>query len=138
MYVTTNQLIAQFGETELIQRTDRSKPKTGAMDQAVLDEAIGAASREIDGYLRNVYPLPLSDELIAGSALPETCGAIVRYHLYKGVKNEDVTERYDKAVSWLVRVQRKDITLGPTDATVAETGTMRVRPGVSRINWDTH
>ncbi|MFZ2452587.1 MAG: DUF1320 domain-containing protein [Methylovulum miyakonense] len=138
MYVTIAQLIAQFGETELIQRTDRSKPKTGAIDQALLNEIIDAASREIDGYLRSVYPLPLSDGLVAGSALPEKCGAIVRYHLYKGVKNEDVSERYNDAVKWLKGVQSKDITLGPTDATVAETGTMRVRQGISRTDWGSY
>ena len=137
MYITTAQLIKQFGEQELIQRTDR-EPYTGAINQLVLDELIGAAERRIDGYLRKVYTLPLGADVIAGSALSEICGALVRYALYKDTATDEVTNRYKDAIAWLRDVRSGLVTLGVADAEVAETGTMVVRNGVSRMDWDSY
>lgn len=136
MYITTEQLINLFGEQELIQRTDRP-PFTGAINQVVLDEAIDKAERKIDGYLRSVYSLPLSAELIAGSSLPETCGDIIRYALYHDMATDEVIRRYKDAIAWLKDVQAKRVTLGAVDTTVAPTGNMVIKQGVSGIDWST-
>ncbi|MCF7964212.1 MAG: DUF1320 domain-containing protein [Methylobacter tundripaludum] len=135
-YCTTDQLINWFGELELIQRTDR-EPFVGVINQPVLDAAITAAGKKIDGYLRSVYPLPLSDALIASSGLPEICGDIVRGILFKGIENEPVRIAYKDAINWLKDVQAKKVTLGKSDETVAETGASVIRQGQSRFNWDT-
>ncbi len=137
MYCTTEQLITWFSEQELIQRTDR-EPFTGAIGQTVLDEAISAASRLVDGYLRSVYPLPLADEVVASSPLPEICGDIVRYTLYKGITNEEVAARYKDAIAWLRDVQAKRVTLGAADETVAEIGSVTIAQSVSRVDWDSY
>lgn len=134
MYCTQEQLINWFGEQELIQRTDR-EPFVGVINQTVLDEAIATAERKIDGYLRSVYPLPLADAVITSSGLPEICGDIVRGILFKGIENEQVRIAYKDAIAWLKDVQAKRVTLGATDETVAETGTVAVYNGVSRVNW---
>lgn len=134
-YCTPGQLINWFGEQELIQRTDR-EPFVGVINQPVLDEAIATAGKKIDGYLRSVYPLPLSPEVIASSGLPEICGDIVRGILFKGIENEPVRIAYIDAMNWLKDVQAKKVTLGESDETVAETGTSVIRQGQSRFNWD--
>lgn len=135
MYCTIEQLINWFGEQELIQRTDR-EPFVGVINQTVLEEAIAAAGKKIDGYLRSVYPLPLSDVMIVSSCLPEICGDMVRYTLYKDIANEEVEKRYKEAMAWLRDVQAKRVTLGEADETVVETGTAAFYQGKSRINWD--
>ncbi|MDD5272899.1 MAG: DUF1320 domain-containing protein [Methylovulum sp.] len=135
MYCTLDQLIAQFTLLELQQRAGVD-PGTGELNEAPVLTAIAAASRQIDGYLRTVYPLPLSDGVIAESALPEMCGHIARSILYQNIENEPVTMRYKDAVQWLRDVQAKKITLGPTDTTVAVTGTMAVRAVSSNFDWN--
>jgi phage gp36-like protein len=135
MYCTTEQLISWFGEPELIQRTDR-EPFTGTINQTVVDEAIDAAGKKIDGYLRTAYPLPLSDALIASSGLAEICGDIVRGILYKNIDNEPIRAAYKDAINWLKDVQAKKVTLGEQDQTVTETGASVIRQGQSRFNWE--
>lgn len=137
MYCTFEQLIDWFGEQELIQRTDR-EPHTGTINQPVLDAAIDAAGKKIDGYLRSVYPLPLSAELIASSGLAEICADIVRGILFKGIENEPVRIAYKDAINWLKDVQAKKVTLGEADSTVAETGAAAIVQGQSRFNWDSY
>jgi len=135
MYCTLEQLINWFSEQELIQRTDR-EPFVGVINEPVLDEAIAAAGKKIDGYLRSVYPLPLSAALIASSGLPEICGDIVRGILFKGIENEPVRIAYKDALAWLKDVQAKRVTLGEADETVVDTGTATIRQGESSVNWD--
>jgi phage gp36-like protein len=135
MYCTLDNLINWFGEPELIQRTDR-EPFTGVMNQTVLDEAIAAAGKKIDGYLRSAYALPLSAQMIASSGLPEICGDIVRGILFKNIDNEPVRLAYKDAIAWLKDVQAKKVTLGEADETVAEIGAAVMRPGQSKVNWE--
>lgn len=137
MYCTVEQLINWFGEPELIQRTDR-EPVTGSINQTVLAEAMATAERQIDGYLRSVYPLPLPAEVIAASSLPEICGDIVRGVLFKGIENEQVRQAYKDAIAWLKDVQAKRVTLGAMDQTVVETGSVKVAQGQSNINWSSY
>ncbi len=135
MYCTTEQLISWFGELELIQRTDR-EPFTGVINQTVLDEAIDAAGKKINSYLRARYPLPLSDERVASSGLAEVCGDIVRGILYKGIENEPVRLAYKDAIAWLKDIQSKAVSLGEEDKTIVQTGTAVMRPGQSAVTWD--
>lgn len=136
-YCTLDQLIRWFGEQELIQRTDR-EPFTGTINQEVLDEAMTAAGNLIDGYLRTVYLLPLSPELIESSGLPSICGDIVRGILFKNIENEPVRTAYKDAINWLKDVQAKKVTLGKQDQTVVETGGSVFRQGQSSVNWDSY
>ncbi len=135
MYCSIDQLISWFGELELIQRTDR-EPYTGVINQTVLDEAIDAAGKKINSYLRARYPLPLSNEMVASSGLAEVCGDIVRGILFKGIENEPVRLAYKDAVGWLKDIRSGAVSLGDEDKTIVQTGTAVLRPGQSGINWD--
>ncbi len=106
-YCTQQNLIDRFGAAELIQRTDRTG--TGAIDTAVLNEAIADADAEIDGYL-TAYPLPLTT--IPANLERMACD-IARYYLYDDGMIEQVKTRYDNAISYLKLVAKGVISIAP-------------------------
>jgi len=60
MYATVADLIARVGETEIIRLTDRADPPSGAIGVAVAEDALTAATAEVDGYLSTRMTVPLS------------------------------------------------------------------------------
>lgn len=97
VYTTRAVLVAAYGERELIQLTDRAR--TGAIDDAILTQAIGEAGAEIDGWLAAAgvpHPYPASHPL-----LRQYAGDIARYRLYTHAPPEHIRRRYEDAVAWL-------------------------------------
>lgn len=118
-YCTSAQLTTRFGEQELIQLTDRDG--SGVIDDAVLAQAIGEASSEIDSYLRSRYPLPLRSTT---SELARVAGDIARYRLYDDRMIDIVETRYKQAVDWLKAISSGRASL-PTDVIeVADTASL--------------
>ena len=98
-------MIAEFGEDELIQLTDRNN--YGVIDVAILAKALTNAEAKINSYL-TAYLLPLASipanfELIA-------CD-IARYYLFKDAVPNAVKDRYDNAIKYLEQVGRGTIAL---------------------------
>lgn len=97
-YCTQANIIAEVGEDELIQLTDRSN--YGVIDVAILAKALTNADAKINSYL-TAYSLPLVSipanfELIA-------CD-IARYYLFKDAVPNAVKDRYDNAIKYLEQV----------------------------------
>lgn len=109
MYVTQQQLIDRFGETELIQLTDRAIPPASAIDDTVLNAAIDDAASFIDGYLETRFPLPLET---VPQILQRIAGNVVRYYLYDDRATEQVTKLYEDAVKTLTAVRDGKMQLG--------------------------
>ena len=131
-YVTQQQYVDWFSESELIQHTDRDN--TGAVNVTVFDEAVARASKRIDGYISPRYTLPLNQSLIDNSPIPDTCGIIVRYLLSKNCANEEIEKRYEDALKWLRDVAARRVSLGEEVADV--TGMAIVaKTGKSSYNW---
>lgn len=104
-YCTQTNMIAEFGEDELIQLTDRNN--YGVIDVAILAKALTNAEAKINSYL-TAYLLPLASipanfELIA-------CD-IARYYLFKDAVPNAVKDRYDNAIKYLEQVGRGTIAL---------------------------
>lgn len=102
-----------FGESELIQLTDRSLPATNTIDGAVLDRALSAADALANNYLAVRYSVPLAT---VPAVLVEACCDIARYELTRGPglrATEEIKVRYEQRVSWL-----RDVAAGR--ATLAE------------------
>ena len=104
-YCTQTNMIAEVGEDELIQLTDRNN--YGVIDVAILAKALTNADAKINSYL-TAYLLPLASipanfELIA-------CD-IARYYLFKDAVPNAVKDRYDNAVKYLEQVGRGTIAL---------------------------
>ncbi|MDD5611876.1 MAG: DUF1320 domain-containing protein [Gallionella sp.] len=101
-YVTTAQLISEFGESALIALTDKSRQ--GVIDQVALDRAVASAEATVNGYVGGRYTLPLLPvtEDVVGAMF-----AIVRYILDGENGNEAVAKRHAAAIVWL-----KDVSAG--------------------------
>lgn len=110
-YATLQDMIARYGEEELIARTDRVG--AGAVDRAVAERALDDASVEIDAYLGTRYRLPLPQ--VPGLVV-RLCCAIARYRLWEDLASERVREDYQDARRVLEGLARGTVTLGMPDA----------------------
>lgn len=121
-YTTRPLLEERFGLDELIQRTDKFQPYTGAVVDAVLSRAIADADAEIDGFVGARYALPLC-EPVPAVLVPIACD-IARYRLYDDAVPEIVRQRYEDAVSRLKDIAAGRLTLGidPASTTPASAG----------------
>lgn len=97
-YATVADLVAEFGEREVIELTDRFDPPLGIVDQAVAQGALDRAEAVADGYLAGRYALPLA-------AVPPVVKGIVldlaRHALYTSAMPDVVQARYDAAMKSL-------------------------------------
>lgn len=139
MFATSSDMAARFGVREVIAITDRDL--TGAINDAVLQQALQAADAEISGYLAGRYALPFAvvPALLVGYACD-----IARYRL-TGTDvtcTEDIQNRYSQAIKYLTMVGRGDLSLGidvagGTVGAAAENGpVVRTSPGRRRVNRD--
>lgn len=106
-YCSQQDLIDRFDENELIQLTDRDN--LGAINTAVLGQAIADARAEIDGYLAGRHDLPLASVPVV---LVRSACDIARYYLYDNAVTEQVEKRYDAVIRFLEQVSRGKISLG--------------------------
>lgn len=107
-YATQADLVERFGETELIQISNRSLGAT-TIDAVVVASKLADADAEIDGYLQGRYQLPLVP--VPAVLLRLACD-ISRYHLYDDRVTEAVMQRYKDAIAYLVRVSKGEVQLG--------------------------
>lgn len=108
-YATQADMVAEFGEREVIALTDRDN--LGYVDEALLTDRLAKASAEIDTYLVGRYSVPLS--VVSPLIVTYTCD-IARYRLSgAGVTEVDtVRNRYKDALRFLESVRDGKIDLG--------------------------
>lgn len=114
-YATQSDLTARFGQTELIQLTDRADPPLEAVDTTVLASALEAADGLINGYLEARYPVPLAS---VPRLIVEAACDIARHRLYVGAAPDIVETRYRDAIRLLEAINAGRLRLG-VDATGA-------------------
>lgn len=119
-YATRQDMVDRFGETEMIQISDRGIPAT-AIDAAVVDAKLADAAAEIDGYLGQRFTLPLAS---VPAVLKRIATDLARYHLYDDRATEQVTKRYDDAIAFLRGVAKGDLSIGVDDGGTAPTQTI--------------
>lgn len=116
-YATKEDMIARFGEDELIQISDRDG--TGAFSDVNFAQAQKDGDGEIDSYLQGRYPLPL---VHVPTALCRIACDLYRYYLYSPRTTEEVEKRYDNAVKFLKSIAKGEVNLGlAVDAQPAST-----------------
>jgi len=93
-YAQVSDLIARFGEAEIIDLTDRADPRTGAVDATVAELALADADAEIDGYVARRYDLPLAT---VPPVLTRLACDIARYRLWDDRAPDEVRQRYEDA-----------------------------------------
>ncbi|WP_066568051.1 gp436 family protein [Snodgrassella sp. CFCC 13594] len=109
-YATVADMVARFGELEVMQITDRNQDNQ--IDHDVAEVALADATAEINGYLGR-YPLPFVE---VPPILTRLCCDIARYRLCatNGVSiTEEIERRYKIDVLKLLEgLAKGDVTLG--------------------------
>jgi phage gp36-like protein len=116
-YTTKANMIARFGEQELIQRTDRANPPMGAIDDAVLSLAMARADAFADGKLRTRYAVPIAAPSLD---LLTQCENKARRFLYDDGMPQAVKDGDDEANAWFDDVAKGRVLL---DAAAASSQT---------------
>jgi len=111
IYATAADLVARFGELELVQLTDLENIPPSVIDVARVETKIGDACAFIDGYVGQVYRLPLAGcakpltvpggtvEYAAPPVLVRIACDLARYYLHDDLAPEnEVYRRYKAAV----------------------------------------
>lgn len=106
-YATQADLVERFGETEIIQLSDRDR--TGAIDSAVVTAKLADADAEIDAYLATRYTLPLAS---VPTVLKRVACDVARYHLFDDRVTDDVRRRYEDALKFLQAVAKGTVSIG--------------------------
>lgn len=108
-YATRQDMVARYGEKELVLNTNRETPSTGVIVDAVLDEALADAEAEANGYLRVRMTTPVNP---VPTTLTQQVCAIARYRLWKERASEKVRQDYEDARAWLKDVAAGRVALG--------------------------
>lgn len=90
-YVTKSDLIARYGEEQLVQLTDRAG--AGEIDDTVLNAAIADVEAEINAHLTGRYSLPLSE-------VPKVLTRAAATIAYGELHTLDVPEAIAQRVKW--------------------------------------
>lgn len=95
-YATVQNMIDRFGESELIDISDRSD--AGEVDADVVGAALADASEIVDGYAGPRYRLPLDP---APALIVRLVCNLARYYLHKDVPPDVVKANYGTAMTEL-------------------------------------
>ena len=116
-YCTVADIQGRIDEAVLIRLTDETGE--GLVDTDRVQEAIDDAQAEIDVYCSRLQSVPFSDP--APVIITKICKDMAVYNLYslKNAAEEDVEDRYKRAVAFLKDVSNGVVDLGD-DAPVQE------------------
>lgn len=102
-YATLEQLTQRYGESLLVQITDRGEVPTGAIDTEVVERALKNTDGFINGFLGR-YKLPL---VVVPDPLPDLAQSIAIYKLHRFEPDTKIKDEYNAA-----RRQLRDIADG--------------------------
>ncbi|WP_421357809.1 gp436 family protein [Agrobacterium rosae] len=120
-YATQQDLIDRFGNTELIQLTDKVNRPATTIDPTPVARALTDAAALIDGYLGKLYRLPLS---AVPPVLTKNACDIARYYLHGKAAEKDgaVAIAHGQAIGWLKDVSKGLVTLDVEGMAPAQSG----------------
>jgi len=112
IYATPTDLVARFGETEIVNLTDAENIPPSVINVARLEVKLSDAQSFVDGYVGQVYRLPLTGcvkfgtggtvEHVPPPVLTRLTCDLARYYLYDDLAPEnEVYRRYQAAVKEL-------------------------------------
>ena len=127
MYVSVDDLIAEYGEQEIKQLSDRNH--NDAIDESIVARAIEAAQAQVDDYLRGRVPVPFAADAVPATIARATL-KIARYILYRDAPDL-VRQDYKDAIMML-----KDIQSGKMVLPNAESGTQTATSSLAQIRRD--
>lgn len=125
-YATLADLIARYGEVELIELTDRVN--AGEIDAGAVDAALLDATAYADAHIGARFAVPLAT---VPALLVDAVCAIARYRLWADDAPERVRDGYTDARRTLERIAAGRVSLGIAD-TPASAGVAVVARAVAR------
>lgn len=128
IYATLADLIDRFGESELVQRSDRSG--SGVLDSAVVDRALEDANAEVDAFVSVRYALPLAHVPVA---LRRVACDLARGGLYADLSTDEVRARLADARRFLRDVSDGRVSLGVVQADVPSLSLASAQAGSERV-----
>jgi phage gp36-like protein len=129
VYATVEDMVERFGESELIQLSDRLEPYARVVVRPVVDAALADASAEIEGYVQSRYPLPLSS---TPRVLTRICCDLARKHLHRDRPTDAVAKDAESARQQLRAIARGELALEGTAGAPAPAADVR-RSGPDRV-----
>ena len=108
-YATVADMIAKFGEFEIIELTNSADPESTVVDDVPLLRALEDATSLINSYIQGRNKLPL---LTVPRSLVLCCCDLARFELDHNRTREDVTVRYERWINWLKDVAKGLVNLG--------------------------
>lgn len=125
VYATLSDLIARFGEAELIQLTDTTHRPPTTVDELKVEVALSDASIEIDGYVGMLYRMPLAgclkpaavtgdgDQYVPPPLLVRLCCDLARAMLYSTFLpvEHEVSQRRTQALATLEQISKGKVVL---------------------------
>lgn len=111
-YATLTDMIALYGEREVTVCSDWDN--SGSLNKNNVNACLSAAADEMDSYLAVRYQLPLDDTAVTDDLVRRNC-EIGMWKLcpYATTATELKEKRYKEALTWLLRLSRGEVTLGP-------------------------
>lgn len=98
MYISRDDLMLRFGETEILQ-LERNISRENGIEST--EKAIQDACDIVNSHIATRYALPLK---MVTEPLKRAVAVIARYYLYKNRPTEQVRLDYDDVMSWLVKI----------------------------------
>lgn len=123
-YATQAELVERFGETMLVDLTDRADPPAGSIDAGVVAEALADTDAMIDGHLLGRYKLPLTE---TPTLLKDLAKAISIYKLHRDSVSDKIQADYQDALKTLRLIASGDIRLNVAGVEPASSGATGVR-----------
>lgn len=110
-YTNLERLEKCVGAKMLVDLTDRSDPRTNAVDQDIVDQAIASAAAKIDAHLHVKYALPLAE---VPTVVADIADALAIYDLHIYTPSDKIVADHKQALADL-----KSISLGTMALQVA-------------------
>lgn len=117
-YATQQDLVDRFGDTELVQLSDRLDPQTGTINATIVAKALADAGELIDGYLANRYRVPVAAPVPA--ILLQLAADIARYKLHVNEPPDLVRKNYEDALKRLKEIGEGSFVLQAAGAEAPE------------------
>lgn len=126
MYATVGDMIARFGEVEMIRLSAPEGQLDGLVDEAAVTLALTDASAVIDSYLRSRHAVPLAAPVPAEIA--RACRILARYELAQGEQKaptDQMKTARGEVMTWLRDIADGKVELGVPEAVVDTSGQAR-------------
>lgn len=127
MYATVTDMIARFGETQIIRLSQPEDRTAETVDQEKVNTALADASAVIDGYIRGRYFVPIAAP--PAEIVRATC-ILARYDLSdteRSSPTEEMSKGRADVIKWLEAISKELVHLDVPRALV--TGTDQVGSG---------